>query len=196
MTDPTDQDLQTLWQAAEANSPVPTRSQIEARARRFRSRLLRRNGFEYISCGFAICVCLGLAFILPPPLCKLGAVLVCAACAFIAAVLARRGHPRQADAGEDCVAFYIGELRRQRDLMQWAWLWYIAPMVPGMFLIMLGEALRVPQGRQAIAYPAFAATAVVTAAIFGWVIWLNLHTARRLERTIRSLSSPAPEERG
>ncbi len=190
MTDPNDQDLQTLWQEAATNSPVPTASEIEARAKRLRSRLLWRNWFAYISCGFTFCVCAVFTFILPPLLCKLGAALVCAACVFIVAVLAWRGHPRRADTGEDCVAFYISELRRQSDLMQWAWLWYIAPMVPGMFLIMLGQALQVPPGRRVFVYLGFAATAVVTAVIFGWAIWKNLRTARRLDRTIQGLTRP------
>lgn len=184
MTGPGDKYLQTLWQTAEADSPLPAAEAIQARANALRSRLLRRNLTEYLAAGLVVCVFAAYAVMFPPLLCKLGAVLVCLASLLVSGILAWRGHPRQTDMGEDCLAFYVAELRRQSRLLRWVWLWYIAPFLPGLALFFIGLAQGLPPSYRIVIGPSI----VVVAVIFTGIIWLNRHIARGLERTLQSLT--------
>ena len=186
MSEPVDHTLRALWQDAPQAHPTPTIEDIEARARAFHARLFWRNLREYVACGVVFCVFAAYVFIFPTLPCQVGAALTCAASVFVAAILAWRGHPRETGMGEDCQAFYVHELQRQRDLLKWVWLWYVAPFVPGLVLFTLGRAQGVPASRQGGVYLVLVAFAVVCIA----AIWLNLRAARHIEQKLQDLIVP------
>ncbi|HEY6369961.1 MAG TPA: hypothetical protein VIX37_05240 [Candidatus Sulfotelmatobacter sp.] len=80
--------------------------------------------------------------------------------------------------------FFRSELERQRDAVQNAWPWYLAPLVPG-FVILTAAYIR------ALPYPAGVARVAgldgVVAVLFFLVWKMNQRAARRLQRIIDEL---------
>lgn len=69
-----------------------------------------------------------------------GAGLIMLAILFVTWQLHRRGSAESTpQAGEALVDAYRRQLIRQRNALRTAGLWYVAPVVPGMALLMLGR---------------------------------------------------------
>ena len=109
---------------------------------------------------------------------------------FVAWQLHRRGSTESTpQPGESLVEAYRRQLIRQRNALRTVGIWYLAPFVPGMALIMLGRWYQMhAPGRpiaqdRAIILASSAFVVLVMAAI--WL--LNLRGARRLQKRIDEL---------
>ena len=120
-----------------------------------------------------------------------GAGLIMLAILFVAWQLHRRGSTKSTpQPGESLVEAYRRQLIRQRNALRTVGIWYLAPFVPGMALIMLGRwyTMRAPARAEiaqdrAIILASSAFVVLVMAAI--WL--LNLRGARRLQKRIDEL---------
>lgn len=88
---------------------------------------------------------------------------------------ARRATPRHRPEGDDPEAARRDALRRERRLLETAWLWYVAPTVPGFALLYGGMSTR-PEPVSVIAIVLGAATLAGLLAI----AWTNRRAAARL----------------
>jgi hypothetical protein len=82
----------------------------------------------------------------------------------------------------DCVRFYQSELARQRDLVGGIWKWAIGPMIPGIALLNTYLIVFPPTSRRLSVV-----NAVLVAGLMSTIGWLNLRSARRLDRRIKEL---------
>jgi hypothetical protein len=84
---------------------------------------------------------------------------------------------------------------RQRDARKSAWLWYIAPCLPGMVLMMMGRWFQTHASWRSLAWDheiILMSSGVVVLVLVG--IWLlQMWSARRLQRKIDELDATAAE---
>jgi hypothetical protein len=164
-------------------SPM-TLAQIHARA--FQSRIRWRNGREYVACLVVIVLFSRIALIAQLPLVRLGGALIVLGTVFVGWQLYRRGSAQPVPPGSapQSLAFHRAQLVRQRDALRSVWLWYLAPLAPGLLTIAIGRWLARPDQ-----WPRAATTLVVSAVGFAAVLALNLWGARRLQRQIDELDA-------
>ncbi|MEO8113051.1 MAG: hypothetical protein ABI655_01635 [Phenylobacterium sp.] len=185
MTAPKD-DLKALWRDQQTEMQPMSLELIHARG--FQSGIKRRNLIEDVASVIVVAAFSWYVFALPSPVLKLASVLVIAGVLVVVRQLHRRGSalplPPGASAA-DSLAFHRAQLVRQRDAVRTVWLWYLAPLVPGMALFQLGIILGPPKAPLAAALISVA----LTLAAFALVLILNRRAARRLQRAIDDLDS-------
>ena len=179
---PDQDDAGRLWraQALTPLQPLPPQELAE-KAAKLQGIVSRRNRREVIAAAVAAPVFLFYAGFFPHWLTKLGALLCVAGLGVVVWQLLQRASARplpQALAA-NLLAFHREELVRQRDALRSVWLWYVAPLVPGLALFLCGR--QVENGRWD-PWP-FVAVALLTVA----VVLLNRYAARRLQRDIDAL---------
>lgn len=176
--------LKMLWQAQEEEAPPMAIEEIRRRSDRLGSLISRRNWTEYVA-GFVVMLAFGgFALIAPNAVLKLGAVLTVLGTALVLWLMWRRGSAGKtpADAAAaDLLDFHRRELARQRDLLAWAWLWYLGPLVPGMVLFFWGSAIGRP------VTPALWASMALGIVMFVAIAVANLWAARRIQKEIDGL---------
>jgi hypothetical protein len=79
----------------------------------------------------------------------------------------------------DNTQHWRGEMLRMAKLLRWAPVWYLLPVVPGFILVLW--FLRMVPGKSWVGH------ALILAAVFGFVTWLNRRSARKLEKDARLL---------
>jgi hypothetical protein len=134
-------DIEKLWRLQEAEVKPVTLDDVRKKAAKFQRRISHRNAIEYVAAAvvipaFAVIAVAGHGWMI-----QLGSALVIVAALFVVWQLHRRGAARRMPdtEGMALVDFHRRELLRQREMFRSAWLWYLAPMVPGMALILLGR---------------------------------------------------------
>jgi hypothetical protein len=188
--EPSGFDPQGLWQSQKKEHDPMTLADIHAKARRFEAGTQRRNAIEYIACGVVI---VGFAPMLLNPqswMMQAGAALIMLAVVFVAWQLHRRGSVEATpQPGETLVDSYRRQLTRQRDAIRTVGLWYIAPLVPGMTLLMLGRWFQSHAHGRSIGqdHAAILISVGLTTLVFLGVWMLNLHGAKRLQKRIDEL---------
>jgi hypothetical protein len=188
--DPSDFDPQRLWQSQTTEHAPMTIAEIHHKARAFESRVRRRNLIEYVGCALVIA---GFLPVLLHPgswLMQAGGALTILATLFVAWQLHRRASARPpADGGEGLASAYRQELIRQRDAVRQVAIWYEAPFVPGMTLLLLGRWFQAHATRWPLAadHLIIALVGIVAVLVFA-VIWLlNQRGADRLQKRIDEL---------
>lgn len=178
-------DLKALWrdQPLEETPPM-TLEFIHARA--FQSRVRRRNVIEYVACAVVVAVFGAYVAVLPYTVLRIASGLTVAAALLVAWQLWRRAAARPPPHA-DALSFHRAELVRQRDALRSAWLWYLAPFMPGLGLFMVGFAQIVPKGALANLLVLPASTAAYVAL---W-IWNNARGRKRLQGEIDDLDDLA-----
>lgn len=177
-----DDTLHAVWQQREA---LPVQFSVEDLKRQVRSfsRSIRwRNAREYAAAAAVVLFFGWHAVRATASLERWGSCLVVAAAAFVCATLRNRGRAPAIDSSVETLAMLAShrrELERQRDLARTAGRWYLLPFVPGIAMILIGRTTEHPEA-------AFAG-AVVAAAVFAVVWWLNRAAARELQRDIDAL---------
>jgi hypothetical protein len=188
--EPSGLDPQGLWQSQPTEHDAMTLAAIHAKARTLETRVQVRNAVEYVACGaamvgFAPALLNGQNWMI-----RAGAALIMLGVVFIAWQLHRRASAEASpQPGETLVEAYRRQLVRQRDALRSVGLWYIAPVVPGMVLFMLGARLQPHPHRMppASADAAFLVAAGIVAFVFVGVWLLNLNAARQLQKRIDEL---------
>lgn len=142
-------DVQSLWQGQPGTGGAMSVDELRRRSRYVERRVGRRNLREYVAAAFMVLMFGWLAWIVPSPVLRVGNGLAVAAAVFIVYHLHSRGAARTMPADmalTSCLAFYRGELVRQRDLLRGAWKWGLLPLVPSLAVLMAGHFQAHPEG--------------------------------------------------
>ena len=190
-SEPSGPDPQKLWQSQATEYEPMTLTAIHEKARTFQSRVRRRNAIEYIAGVIVILAFLPVSLHRGSWMMQAGGALIIAATVFVLWQLHRRGSARIVpEAGEPMAGFFRAELIRQRDALRSVGVWYLAPFVPGMALVLLGRWFQshVPHRPLGTDHLLIALTTVIIIVPVFLVIWLlNMRGAERLQRRIDEL---------
>jgi hypothetical protein len=188
--EPSEGDIKKLWQNQVTESlPMPL-EELQRKAKMFRSRIRRRNIREYVAAAILI-VWVGSGLLrFSTPLNRAGQITIIAGVVYVVWQLRRRAStailPVEASAS-NWLDFHRRQLERQRDALRSVWKWYLAPLIPGIALLLAGLSRTIEQRTGSIALiPAVAAANIV---VFGAVWCLNVRAARRLQRRIDELDA-------
>jgi Flp pilus assembly protein TadB len=181
-------DLKTVWQNQDSEGIQMSIDEIRTKARSFERKIRRRNLREYIAAAF---IAAGFAFFAwhsPSPIIRLGNLTVAVGALFFAYQLHLRGSSRTQPKEMGTMGgldFYLGQLERERTLLDESWKWMIW-LIPGMIVLMAGV---IANGWIGKAAPFLAITCL-------WIgIWLwmmlsrNKRRARALQQEIDELSA-------
>jgi hypothetical protein len=184
-------DIQTLWCDQELEGTTMTLESIHAASKKLQSRVRARNLRELIGMVSVVLVFGLYAWILPGWMMKAGSVLTIIAALFATWQLHKRAgaQPFAPSPGATIIEFHRTELVRQRDALKSVGLWYIAPFVPGMTLMMLGRYFQSHAPHRAVDadHLVIILGTIIVALVFGIVWLLNRWVAERLQRQIDEL---------
>lgn len=178
--------LKHVWANQPTEGFTMSPEKLRAEAERFSRQIRGRNRREYAASAAVIVVFGAYIFVLPGLLVKIGSLLVLAGLFVVLWQLHRRANnrPLPADASSAACAEYLrAELIRQRDALLAVGIWYLAPFVPGVVVMLTGMWLRSPH-----AHPAILLTAGFCVAVFAGIWALNRWAARRLQERIDALT--------
>lgn len=186
-----EQDLKQLWKSQPAETAAFSTSELRARALAFQRRIARRNLLEYAA-GAVVIAWYSVRFWLHPSLLvRTGCVLVVLGVGVVLHQLHRRAGsrtPPPESLGMSSLTFHRAELVRQRDALRDVWLWYIAPFVPGMAVLMWGLETELARPQSAWRGPV---TQLAMVAVAVGVVWLNRRAAKKLQVEIDALDRQA-----
>ncbi len=186
-----EQDLKQLWKSQPAETAAVSTNELRARALAFQRRIARRNLLEYAA-GVVVIAGYCVHFWLHPSLLiRTGCVLVILGVGVVLHQLHRRAGsrtPPPENLGMSSLAFHRAELVRQRDALRDSWLWYVAPFVPGMAVLMWGVQTNL--ARPQAAWRGLV-TALALVALAVGVVWLNRRAAKKLQVEINALDRQA-----
>jgi hypothetical protein len=186
-------DIQTIWQTQTMeDKDMITLSDLRARANAFHARVQWRN---IALCAYSLANLALTAFLISTgqfnSMASPGLLLMAAHLFVIWQLWWRarvRGLPGDLG-GRAALDFLRHELTRQRDAMAGAWLWYIAPFMPGLIWLMAVRASRQPAGLSAAASHSIVLFLVLAASFFWIAVWLAFsRAAARLETQIERLN--------
>jgi hypothetical protein len=186
-----DQDLKKLWKDQSAPSVTLSADELRKEARGFQRRIGLRNLREYLAALFVLAAFARYFWVFPFPLMRIGSGLTILGTLVIMDQLRRRASRRPMpgeNVGIPCLEFHRSELVRQRDALRSVWLWYIAPLVPGLVVFRLGVETELSASG-----PFFQGLLpnLVLVAILLCVAGLNFLVARLLQRRIDALDRVA-----
>jgi len=185
-------DIKQLWLGQETANVGFTLEELRHRDEKFRRRVRNRNLREYLAAAFVVPVFAFYIWFFPNPLMKAGSVLVILGTLFVVWQLHRRGSARKPPLEAsllDLMEFHRRELARQRDALRSVWLWYLAPLVPGLALTLFGVY------RQSGRSNALMLTIALAVLVFAATWLLNRWGAARLQRRIEALERMKSEQR-
>lgn len=183
----TDDDLRTAWKEQPMNTNPPTLDQVRAGAERLHRRVARRNALELAACVLVIGVFAYYLWAFPSPLMRLGSGLAIAGTLVVAWQLKRRAANRPlptALGDQPWLRYRREQLVRQRDALRSAWLWYVAPFIPGVVVFRWGVETQLPP--DAPFARGWMANLSIALVFVGVALW-NRHAARRLQQHIDRL---------
>lgn len=194
-------ELQRLWQSAPPEKEKIDMEALKKRGSKLRRNVRARNALESAAAAVVLYF-LGrqtyTALAAGDHLSALGGALLMAGVVVVVVVLWRRGsnvRPPELDAPtSEQIAFHRRAIVRQRDLLRSVPRWYLGPLVPGVLVLSVAEALRAPLG-EALPHPTLTRVAMVAgevailAIVFGAVAWLNARAARKLDAEIATLDT-------
>lgn len=184
--------LQTLWIQQTQETFVMSLTDIRSHAHSFQSRVRTRNYTEYAAAVLVIAIFGWVAFLVPEPVVKAGALLTAVGAAYVAFALHRKAGaavPRP-DGSESLLDFHRGELVRQRRALATVPQWYLAPFVPGMLLFIGGVSFSQDSGLPLLArFIQFGVSLPIVGAVFAGVAWLNARAVKQLDAEIAALDA-------
>ena len=185
------QDPFNFWTRENSDANFSEPGACRARSTRFEKSIRRRNLLEYAAGALVVVVFGALAvFFAGEGEWALSATVAMTVAAAISVVskLHRDGSAQSRSPEASCKDHLRSQLVRQRDLLRGVPTWYLAPFVPGLvgfYLVVTANVAEVQGWAAALEGVWF--KFVATAAFFIFVGWLNLHTARKLDREIAAL---------
>ena len=165
-------------------------AEIHSRASRFRSRIRTRNLTEYAAAVLVIGLFGWVAWLIPQPVVKAGAVLIMLAAIYVAYALHRKGGAGKAlpDGMHPLADYHRTELVKQREALATVWRWYILPFVPGILVFVGGVSFAPDTGLPLIArLIQFGTSALFVGGLFAAIAWLNARAAKQLDAEIAAL---------
>ena len=180
-----DEELKSMW--IKQATPVQTISleQIREQADALRRAHIREYWWGQLSCAAAIVIFAAFAVFMNEGRMRLGCALVALGSVIVLYRMrkfASIGTPPAADVAAPYVDYMKAELGRQRDALRAVLLWFIAPVVPG--LVVLVWSMSFDNG---LAFPWQIPLMFVVP--FVVAIWMHYAEARRLQRRIDELKS-------
>jgi len=190
MTKSEEHDVKSIWGAQAVEPNLVSVEQIRAKADKFQSVVRRRNRIEYAAGVLVVAGFGSYIWIFRTLLMQLGSILIIAGALFIMVWIHFRASANPIPSHisfMDYTSRYREELRRQQSALRTVWLWYLAPLVPGLVLFTIGMSrlLEHAPGSRRPMWPFL----VVMVGTFVGVWLLNLRGARRLQHQIDELSS-------
>jgi hypothetical protein len=190
MTKSEEHDVKSIWGAQAVEPNLVSVEQIRAKADKFQSVVRRRNRIEYAAGVLVVAGFGSYIWIFRTLLMQLGSILIIAGALFIMVWIHFRASANPIPSHisfMDYTSRYREELRRQQSALRTVWLWYLAPLVPGLVLFTIGMSrlLEHAPGSRRPMWPFL----VVMVGTFVGVWLLNLWHARRLQHQIDELSS-------
>jgi hypothetical protein len=191
MSDPNDRE-QRLWAelgeqwrkdaAGAARLAAVDPDVVRARAGKLARTIRRRNARELVAGAVVIAFGVYRMSTATAWLAQLSGAAMIAGAAFVSAVLLRRGGnlppPPPTAVTSEVMAFERAELERQAALLERVWLWYIAPLLPGIALSLADSYVEAVRAGRPLWL--FAPIVALCAAVLVGVGWLNARAARRL----------------
>jgi hypothetical protein len=140
-TEPPADPIKTLWQTQSKETEAMRLEDIVSKARAFQARVRRRNLINNIVAVPGIAAFAIFVYVFPGWMIKTGSLLCILAAVYSVWQQHRQAAPRRLPEAPAAalVDFYRAELVRDRDAVGGNWLWGIAPMLPGLALIVLGR---------------------------------------------------------
>lgn len=181
-------ELQGAYQAQPvAAVPVPSRDELEKRAKKFARQIWRRNAVEWFAC-VVVLVLFGRQ-LLDPNATRLGFIgnlVIIIATLFVGGYLYARGRTRRpplTGPTTELLAHHASDLERQARLLRTAPFWYFAPLGAGLAISITDTLRRFSDGGFNWDERRWIATmSVLVLVIFGGGIWMNLRAAKKLAR--------------
>jgi uncharacterized membrane protein (DUF485 family) len=189
MTDP----LFDRWTAEGADARFTQADELVRKRTEFERRIRRRNLIEYAAGGFMVPVFAWLAWNTARAgemVVTLGWLLSIAGMAVVLTSLYHRASNLPHRPEVDCRSHLRSQLEHQRQALASVPRWYLAPLVPGVALVLVGSTL--PMARDlgwGVALAGIAVPAAIVGAIFAGIAWLNRRAARLLEIEIADLDA-------
>lgn len=184
MTDP----IADLWVQQHRNAAAPDRDALAQTSVRLRRRVRRRDLTEYVAGLLAAAIFVHLAIYAQDWGVRVGcAAIVLGTSATLFNLWRRRPHgPENYEAAG--VDYHRAQLVHQRDVLASVWRWYLAPVVPGMMILVVAIGRTAGQHMSTGAAVLAMSTAVLPVVAVLWGIHkLNRAAARRLQKTIDAL---------
>lgn len=190
MSDESSRDrMKELWQSQPTEGIRMSIDQIRMSAGRFERRIHRRNLREYISVIAAVAFCSFGFWRTGDLVVRIGFCLLVVGAFYLIWQMLSKGswQPLPEDAGlANCIEFQRRQLAQQRDLLRSVWRWYLAPLVPGMAVLLFAFARANPGHLQ---HPALVVVpeAMFFVAVSVGIVLVNARAAGRLQRKIDEL---------
>lgn len=185
-----------VWQSQPVEPVYMSIEEIRNKAMKFGSTIQRRNLRETIV-AVALIPVFGLFLRwFPTPVERVGSCLTIAGLLYVIYRMNGSAAPKSVPSSggfDTCVSFHRRELERQRDLLRGIWLWYLAPLVPGILVFNLGVIGQKISPGHPLQWWRAAPFVVLMVAWFWVVIWLNRRAAQGLQRTIEELDRVAEQ---
>lgn len=190
---PQDRRMRELWQEQKTEGVRMSVAEVQASAGKFQRRIKSRNAREYVA-ALAVVAFSGFEFWRAGDLLvRTGFALLIAGVFYVVWQLHARGSSKTLpkDAGlSSYVEFQRRELERQRDALNRVSQWYLAPIVPGMAVLLVAFGLANP-GHSKEIWLVVAIEALVGFALFAGVVRLNSAAASKLQKQIDELDEGA-----
>jgi hypothetical protein len=178
-------DLKDIWKKQETEYAPMALEDIRMQAGKLHSRVYWRNMREIMAAVVVIAAFGAYLFVFPDPLMRTGSGLIILGTLYVIWQFQTRSRTDALPGDTSSAAwtdYYKSELLRQRDALKSVWKWYLAPLVPGFAIFLLGMVHSMPHATWKIA--GVAALAVV---VFAGVGLLNRYGAGRLQKKIDRL---------
>lgn len=183
------EDLKTIWQSQNQEAIQMSIDEIRTKARSFERKIRRRNLREYIAGALVAAAFALFAWHAPSTILRVGYLSVAAGGLCFAYELHRRGSSRtepKALGAMGCLDFYLGQLERERKLLDESWKWMMW-LIPGLVVLMAGAIATGPVSK---VLPFLVVAFLWTATWFWMMLRRNKRKALALQREIEELTRP------
>ena len=187
--------MRESWRTQGAELCLPSLDEVRAGSDLFRRKIVRRNLVEYAASALVVVVFTIYVFVIPHPITRIGAALVVVGTLVVVWQLHRRASPLPPEAagGMSVYGFLRAQLVRQRDALASVFWWYLAPLIPGLGLMMFGRSIEGISQAGARALVGVSLGALFVFAVFFGIWWLNQRGARFLQRMIEEIDALTEE---
>ena len=190
-------DVKTLWRNQEREDNAVTLEHIHERASQFQKRIRRGLLIEYVASIFVVLIFGFYIWVFPGWMIKAGSALIILAAAFAICQMRRRMSAQNVPDAQrlELIAFHRRELVRQRDAWTSAWLWYIAPFLPGMVLMGMGRWFQFHASWRSLAWDheIIILASAFAVLVLGSIWLLQMRAAKRLQKEIDALDAASKD---